>query len=697
MTGLLLVLLEIACSAQILQGPHPTSPLLQRAAGYLNTPYPRKANLDAALRLARKAVASADSNDARWLIANVYLRREQPDSAELLLPVVDDRARFYILLGLSHLYRDNEDEDRKMLAGKAMSFVLRAKAEGTLQKIMVAREIACIHAFTQDTGAEAELLRVVHSLEGIRYPYLHFTYYELAVLEIYLGNYDKALNYSQQALRSMSRTKDSTAAADIFFIHGVILRQLAQNDSSLSYVERSIQYYKVQYGDQTLGDAIHYLAETMVKLNRTDEAEKEVSRLYAAYPPESSKDSMRWFASLATFYRLTKDFAHAQQYAQSLVDLQVRLHYQADFYHLGQVYLEAGNYVKAKPYLQLALASTDYAYNVSAKAHLEYCLFLADSATGDYIGAIRHLLQNKRYDDTVMKRAKMDAVEKYQTQYETNLKDQKIALLLKEQELQGMYLERARFIKNLAVYGSLALLIVGILMNVQYRQKKRAHKQLQRALSEKEWLLKEMHHRIKNNLHTIICLLESQSMYLEKDALQAIEKSQHRIYAMSLIHQMLYQNDDFQSIDMSVYLEEFIGYLKDSFDTQQTSFLVDVQPVRLDLQQAIDVALIINEGVTNAIKYAFGDHDDPRVRISMTLEGEKVTLVIADNGNGFQPKEEDFEKSLGMQLIRGLSKELRGTVKIEADSGTRLTIEFFRERTPDPIQQMHWTTSAYEV
>ena len=124
-------------------------------------------------------------------------------------------------------------------------------------------------------------------------------------------------------------------------------------------------------------------------------------------------------------------------------------------------------------------------------------------------------------------------------------------------------------------------------------------------LAEKEWWLKEVHHRVKNNLHTIICLLESQAMYLEKDALQAIEKSQHRIYAMSLIHQKLYQNEDLQVIDMSVYLEEFIGYLKDSFDTQGIDFIIHVDPVQLNLQQAIPVALIINEGVTNAIKYAF--------------------------------------------------------------------------------------------
>ena len=195
-------------------------------------------------------------------------------------------------------------------------------------------------------------------------------------------------------------------------------------------------------------------------------------------------------------------------------------------------------------------------------------------------------------------------------------------------------------------------------------------------LAEKEWWLKEVHHRVKNNLHTIICLLESQAMYLEKDALQAIEKSQHRIYAMSLIHQKLYQNEDLQVIDMSVYLEEFIGYLKDSFDTERIDFIIHVDPVQLNLQQAIPVALIINEGVTNSIKYAFENESEPKIWISMSETDEIVKLTIMDNGRGFEMKAEDEGKSLGMQFIKGLSKELKGTVRIETKGGTKLNIEF---------------------
>jgi two-component system, sensor histidine kinase PdtaS len=163
----------------------------------------------------------------------------------------------------------------------------------------------------------------------------------------------------------------------------------------------------------------------------------------------------------------------------------------------------------------------------------------------------------------------------------------------------------------------------------------------------------------------------------------SIEKSQHRIYAMSLIHQKLYQDEDLRFIDMLAYLEEFIGYLKVSLDTQQIEFHVQVESVYLNLQQAIPVALIINEAVTNSIKYAFSREKSPKIWILMTEVRDRIKLVIADNGSGFEFREEDEGKSLGMQLIKGLGRELKGTVAIDTKKGTMLTVEFKKESVAD--------------
>ncbi len=145
---------------------------------------------------------------------------------------------------------------------------------------------------------------------------------------------------------------------------------------------------------------------------------------------------------------------------------------------------------------------------------------------------------------------------------------------------------------------------------------------------------------------------------------------------MSLIHQKIYQNDEVKSIDMADYLEEFINYLKKSFDVQDIDFTVDVQPIQLTLSQATPVALIINKAVTNSIKYAFPDPAGARISIMMDHTGDTVHLVIADNGKGFVPTQDSGTKSLGIQLIKGLSKEIRGTVLITGHNGTEIDVHF---------------------
>ena len=201
---------------------------------------------------------------------------------------------------------------------------------------------------------------------------------------------------------------------------------------------------------------------------------------------------------------------------------------------------------------------------------------------------------------------------------------------------------------------------------------------LQHLLTEKEWLLKEVHHRVKNNLHTVICLLESQARYLENDALKAIESSQHRIYAMSLIHQKLYQSENVKTIDMSLYLPEFAKYLNDSFGTErQIRFQMDIDPLMLGVSQAIPIALIVNEAITNSIKYAFPGASNGVIGISMHKTQQEIMLVVTDNGIGIDPViAATPQESLGLKLMKGLSEDLHASIDIENDRGTKVTILF---------------------
>ena len=201
---------------------------------------------------------------------------------------------------------------------------------------------------------------------------------------------------------------------------------------------------------------------------------------------------------------------------------------------------------------------------------------------------------------------------------------------------------------------------------------------LNRLLSEKQWLLKEVHHRVKNNLHTIISLLNLQAEFLKDDALLAIENSQHRIHAMSLIHSKLYAAEDVQNIDMREYIKELVAYLKDAFgDAENISYSTEIDALLLDVGQAMPLGLIINEAVTNSIKYAFPGGRKGTISIQLSKIGKLVSLIISDNGIGMvSPTRDSNLSSLGLKLIEGLSADINAELAIENDNGTKLIISF---------------------
>jgi two-component system, sensor histidine kinase PdtaS len=211
-----------------------------------------------------------------------------------------------------------------------------------------------------------------------------------------------------------------------------------------------------------------------------------------------------------------------------------------------------------------------------------------------------------------------------------------------------------------------------------------------KLLAEKEWLLKEIHHRVKNSLQVAISLLNTQSHYLENEkAPAALRQCRNRMYAMSIIHQRLYQSDNLELIQMNRYIPELIKYIGESFaEDRHLHFRLHIDAVRLDVDQAVPIGLIINEAVTNSIKYAFPDRNDGVIDISLQdLRDKGLRLEIADDGIGLR---EDLGikrvRSIGMELIDSLKLQLEGRMTISNKGGTAICIIFLRaSERHDPL------------
>lgn len=204
-------------------------------------------------------------------------------------------------------------------------------------------------------------------------------------------------------------------------------------------------------------------------------------------------------------------------------------------------------------------------------------------------------------------------------------------------------------------------------------------------LMEKEWLLKEIHHRVKNNFHIVSSLLEIQSSYLKnKAAISAIKDSQHRINSMSIIHQKLYQSDSLSTVHMPEYIYELVEYLKESYSIRdEIAFDLQIENIELSHPFVITLGLILNEAITNSIKYAFHDTTEGKICISLChIPDSQILLTVQDNGPGL-PK--DFQKhlgnSMGMELLQGLTDDIGGSLSIENSNGTCIKILFKHKET----------------
>lgn len=192
-------------------------------------------------------------------------------------------------------------------------------------------------------------------------------------------------------------------------------------------------------------------------------------------------------------------------------------------------------------------------------------------------------------------------------------------------------------------------------------------KALEQSLVEKEVLLKEVHHRVKNNLQIVISLLDLQVASVE-DAKnrEVLEQSKSRVYSMSLIHQKLYQSDNLAQVNMKNYLEDLFVYLQDSYHdiTKNVNFICLIDDIELSLNQAVTLGLIANELLSNSFKHSIKSNKNNTIQLTLVFNENSMVLEVADSGLGFNEKEQQqgVKKTLGLFLIKSLTKQLRATV-----------------------------------
>ena len=335
---------------------------------------------------------------------------------------------------------------------------------------------------------------------------------------------------------------------------------------------------------------------------------------------------------------------------------------------LGQVYLNTGQYQKCIDLLSEAMQVVLSTNEIFFLTELPEYIAQAYAGLGQYDSAYKYMEMNWRYSDSLFTQNQDQALEEMKSKYESDQKDQ---LIVRQ--------------KNERKYGFALLFAACFMAFMFYRRyidKKKTNDILNLRNQEKDFLLKEIHHRVKNNLQILSSLLNLQAEYLkDENALNAITEGRNRVQSMAFIHQQLYTNDNIVSVHMQKYLSELCEHLSDSFssDKKKIEIKSEINIDTFDVETAIPLGLIINELVTNSIKYAFRQRDRGAISVKLWKNDDhQLCLLVSDDGQGKSAQNNGIGTSFGTDLVEILSKKLKGTIQTDTSNGYTTSIIFDR-------------------
>ncbi|WP_169927075.1 tetratricopeptide repeat-containing sensor histidine kinase [Mucilaginibacter auburnensis] len=517
----------------------------------------------------------------------------------------------------------------------------------------------------------------------------------LGINYLKIERYKDALKNALVAVKIAESVQDtSMLLCTIYNRTGMIYLETGHFDQANYYFKRSIGVAQ-KYKDPSAIFLVANLANNLLHQGKPTDAITVLNENERLFPDIDERYRTYYNAFYLQANVALKNYREAEKYAQRLLKANAEGEHDPVLV-VTMLGPSIEYFIAARSYQEAAklLPAFKNAVNASGKqkfiVKLHFFTYKIDSAQHNYVAALNNYQKYAALQDSIAEATKNKQIQQLQVQFETEQKENAITSLKHEGVLQREKITRANNTRNLTLAVSVMLLVVaGVSLN-SYRTKQRGNKALNvllkekdKLLVEKEWLLKEIHHRVKNNLQIVMGLLQRQSAYINNnEALAAIQNSENRMHSIALIHQKLYQSENLDLINMPEYIDEMLSYLKHSCDDDnRILFEKHTDDILLDVAQAVPLGLILNEAVTNAIKYAYKPPQTGTIYVTLVRNGDGYNqLTIADDGAGLPAGFAiDKVESLGINLMRGLSKQLGGTFDIYGDEGCTINVVFKTE------------------
>jgi two-component sensor histidine kinase/Tfp pilus assembly protein PilF len=462
---------------------------------------------------------------------------------------------------------------------------------------------------------------------------------DLGTAELVRKDYEKAMGYFATSLMIANNIKNKALACYNLISIGSVLLEKKENKKAIDYFLKTLTLGKELKDKPLIASAYSSLGSAYYNMGDYD-------RAYAYY---------KYALGLA---RETDDKSSTLYILKNI----------------GFILTSKKKYNEAIGYLEQALKEIK---NDGFKVELlSTYSTLAEAYAGlnDFKNAYKYHILYSKVDSIIFNKDRERATAEVTTKYNIEKKAKEILVLKKDNKIKDLQLSNNRLIIIAAIIIFILTSIILLIFYNKFQIKKKAN-------AEKELLLREIHHRVKNNLQIILSILNIQGRKMKDDSMAGfIRESESRIQTMAIIHEKLYQSDNLAQISFKEYISELIDFIYTVYnvDKEKINCTISETDVRLDINMAVPLGLIINELVCNSLKHAFLENESGTILIQLTTTERKTyELIIRDSGKGF-PANFDTKKTstLGLKLIQTLVRQMGGNLTLTNDAGTMALIHF---------------------
>ncbi len=603
----------------------------------------------------------------------------------LLTNSLDPKQKAYVLDELSYQWF-YEDLDSSLFYG-IRAYVAFSKVDDPNGLSQAATSVAvAYHYLNKWDSAEYYYKEALSIREASKSNRVASSLNNLGVVFMDQEEYEEAITYYIKAMEVRQLANDTVGVALTKINLGLIFKKQGIYDKALGYYKEAIVVLEKFNEQKHLEVALLNMGAIYNTINDYEIAKQyNLKLLKLANESASQRNLAKSYVNLANSYQglglLDSSLYYANKGLSFFESQSDTLNIANSLLSISQSHLAAKNYKstitnsKRMEQLNQAVGNKEMA--------IENQLMLAKAYAGlsDYQNAYANLENSFYLKDSFLTTALNETISDLTIKYETEQKEREISQLkIKNQEaiIAEQETENQR---NILLFFAGVLVLGAILLFFLLRTRSKANALVVKSLNEKEILLKEIHHRVKNNLQIISSLLSLQSRFIEdKDAKALVNEGQNRVKSMALIHQKLYQKDNLMGVEALDYIQNLTNTLQSAYgmDLSKLKVKYDIDKLNLDVDTMIPIGLILNELISNSFKYAFPTGEGTLNIIFKETE-RKLLLTVKDSGVG-KVKEINESDSFGIRMIKSLSRKLDATVKFNFDKGTEvsLTIQSYK-------------------